>query len=194
MQDFDSSIKVLAMLVKEPRTAVLFALLVIASVSDYRTHKIPNWLTAGGIVFALIYSAAVPFSRDHGFLWALGGLMVGFLVILPGYVLRIMGAGDVKLMAMVGAFLGVTDTLHAVIYSFIAGGIAALIFALHNHALVRMLGNLKNMTKMMMLSAIGGFKPDVRIAPGKSVGKLAFGICISIGTITYLVGKQLGFA
>ena len=194
MQDFESSIKVLAMLVKEPRTAVLFALLVIASVSDYRTHKIPNWLTAGGIVFALIYSAAVPFSRDHGFLWALGGLMVGFLVILPGYVLRIMGAGDVKLMAMVGAFLGVTDTLHAVIYSFIAGGIAALIFALHNHALARTLGNLKNMTQMMMLSAIGGFKPDIRMAPGQSVGKLAFGICISIGTMTYLVGKQLGFA
>ena len=120
--------------------------------------------------------------------------MVGFLVILPCYVLRIMGAGDVKLMAMIGAFLGVTDTLHAVIYSVFMGGIAALIFALHNHALARMLGNLKNMTQMMMLSAIGGFKPDVRMEPGQSVGKLAFGICISIRTITYLVGKQLGFA
>ena len=182
------------MLVIEPRTAILFALLVMASVCDYRTHKIPNWLTAGGIVFALIYNAAVPFSRDHGFLWAFGGLMVGFLVMLPCYALRIMGAGDVKLMAMVGAFLGVTDTLHAVIYSFITGGIAALIFAFHTHALTRMLGNLKNMTQMMMLSAIGGFKPDIQIEPGKSVGKLAFGICISIGTITYVVGKQLGFA
>ena len=194
MQDFDSSIKVLAMLVKEPRTAVLFALLVIASVSDYRTHKIPNWLTAGGIVFALIYSAAVPFSRDHGFLWALGGLLLGFVIMLPCYLLRIMGAGDVKLMAMVGAFLGVTDILPAVIFSFITGGIAALVFALYNKALLRMLGNVKNVSQMMMLSAIGGFRPDVQIEAGKSVGKLPYGICISIGTITYLVGKQLGFA
>ena len=182
------------MLIKDPRNAILFAFLVTASVYDYRTHKIPNWLTASGIVIALIYNGAVPFSRDHGFLWALGGLMVGFLVILPCYVLRIMGAGDVKLMAMVGAFLGVTDTLYAVIYSFFLGGIAALIFALYNHAMMRMLGNLKNITQMMILSTIGGFKPDLQIDQAKSVGKLAFGICISVGTIIYLVGKQLGLA
>lgn len=194
MQELDSLIELLAMLIREPRTAILFALLVTASVCDYRTYKIPNWLTGGGIVFALIYNTAVPFYRDQGFLWALGGLMVGFLVMLPCYALRIMGAGDVKLMAMVGAFLGVTDTLHAVVYSFLVGGIAALIFAIRTHALARMLGNLKNMTQMMMLSAIGGFKPDIQMEPGKSVGKLAFGICISIGTITYVVGKQLGFA
>ena len=194
MQELNSLIELLAMLVMEPRTAILFALLVMASVCDYRTYKIPNWLTAGGIVFALIYNTAVPFSRDHGFLWALGGLLVGFLVMLPFYALRIMGAGDVKLMTMVGAFLGVTETLHAVIYSLLAGGIAALLFAFHTHALTRMLGNVKNMTQMMMLSAIGGFKPDIRIQPDQSVGKLAFGICISVGTITYVVAKQLGFA
>ena len=193
MQDLESLKKLSIMLIVEPRTAVLFALLVTASVSDYRTHKIPNWLTAGGIVFALIYNTAVPFYRDQGFLWAFGGLMIGFLVMLPCYALRIMGAGDVKLMAMVGAFLGITDTLHAVLYSFLAGGIAALVFALGTHALARMLGNLKNMTQMMMLSAIGGFKPDIQMAPGQSVGKLAFGICISIGTISYVVAKQLGF-
>ena len=194
MQELDLIIEFLTMLIKDPRNTILFAFLVTASVYDYRTHKIPNWLTGGGIVFALIYNTAVPFYRDQGFLWALGGLMVGFLVMLPCYVLRVMGAGDVKLMAMVGAFLGVTDTLHAVVYSFLVGGIAALIFAIHTHALARMLGNLKNMTQMMMLSAIGGFKPDIQMEPGKSVGKMAFGICISIGTITYVVGKQLGFA
>ena len=187
-------IAVLLMLITEPRTAILFALLVSASICDYRTYKIPNWLTAGGIVFALIYNAAVPFNRDQGFLWALGGLMVGFIILLPCYALRIMGAGDVKLMAMVGAFLGVTDTLHAIIYSLIAGGVAALLFAFHTHALSRMFGNLKNMTQMLMMSAIAGFKPDLQIQAINSVGKLAFGICISIGTITYLIAKQIGLA
>ncbi len=194
MQEFDSLLELLAMLIKEPRTAVLFILLVMASVSDYRTYKIPNWLTLSGIVFALIYNTAVPFYRDHGFLWALGGLMIGFLIMLPCYALRIMGAGDVKLMAMVGAFLGVADTLHAVIFSFIVGGIAALGFALFNKSLVRMLGNVKSVTQMMMLSVIGGFRPDVQIEAGKSVGKLPYGICISIGTVAYVVAKQLGYA
>lgn len=194
MQEFDSLLELLTMLIKEPRTAVLFVLLVIASVSDYRTYKIPNWLTGGGIIFALIYNSAVPFSRDYGFLWALGGLAIGFVVMLPCYALRIMGAGDVKLMAMTGAFLGVTDTLQAVIYSLIVGGIAALAFAVFNKALVRMLANIKNITQMMMLSAIGGFRPDVQIQAGKSVGKLPYGICISIGTIAYVIAKQIGYA
>ena len=194
MQEFDSLLELLTMLIKEPRTAVLFVLLVIASVSDYRTYKIPNWLTGGGIIFALVYNSAVPFSRDYGFLWALGGLAIGFVVMLPSYALRIMGAGDVKLMAMTGAFLGVTDTLQAVIYSLVVGGIAALAFAVFNKALVRMLANIKNITQMMMLSAIGGFRPDVQIQAGKSVGKLPYGICISIGTIAYVIAKQIGYA
>ena len=105
-----------------------------------------------------------------------------------------MGAGDVKLLAMTGAFLGVTDTLQAVIYSLIVGGIAALAFAVFNKALVRMLANIKNITQMMMLSAIGGFRPDVQIQAGKSVGKLPYGICISIGTIAYVIAKQIGYA
>ncbi|MDP3709010.1 MAG: A24 family peptidase [Polaromonas sp.] len=194
MQEFNALLELLAMLAKEPRTGVLLILLVLASVSDYRTYQIPNLLTVSGMVFGLIYNTAVPFSINLGFFWALGGLLLGFLIMLPLYVLRVMGAGDVKLMAMVGAFLGVTDTLHAVIFSFIVGGMAALAFALFNKALVRMLGNVKNAAQMMMMSAIGGFRPDVQIEASKSVGKLPYGICISIGTVAYVVAKQLGYA
>jgi prepilin peptidase CpaA len=194
MQDFDPLLELLGMLLKEPRTAVLFVLLSIASISDYRTYRIPNWLTGGGIMFGLVYSAFVPFSRDLGFLWALGGLFLGFAIMLPCYALRIMGAGDVKLMAMVGAFLGVDDCFHAVIYSFIVGGIAALGFALFNRAMMRMLDNVKSITQTMMFSVIGGFKPDVRIEASQSIGKLPYGICISIGTVGYVVARQLGYA
>ncbi len=193
MQEFDALLELLAMLIKEPRIAVLFILLVMASISDYRTFKIPNWLTVGGIVFALGYNTIVPFSRQQGLLWALGGLTIGFLSMLPAYVLRIMGAGDVKLMAMVGAFLGVTDAWHAVIFSFIAGGVCAVMFAVFNKSFTRMLGNVKNMTQVMVYSAMGGVKPYVQIESSQSVGKLPYGVCISIGTITYIVSKQLGY-
>lgn len=194
MEEFYSLLELLTMLIKEPRYSILLALLVTASISDYLFYKIPNWLTAGGIVFGLIYNAVFPFSLQHGFLWALGGCAIGFAIMLPCYVLRIMGAGDVKLMAMVGAFLGVSDTLHAILYTFIVGGISALAFSLFNRTLVRMLDNVRNMTQTMMVSAMVGFKPDVRIAPGTSVGKLPYGICISIGTVGYVVAKQLGYA
>ena len=193
MQEFNALLELLTILVKDLRVGVLLILLAIASVSDYRTFKIPNWLTAGGIVFALIYNTAVPFYRDHGFLWALGGLVIGFLAMLPCYAIRVMGAGDVKLMAMVGAFLGVSDVISAILYSLIVGGIAAIGFALMNKVFIRMLGNVKSAAQMMMMSAIGGFKPDLRIEPGKSVGKLPYGICIAIGTTIFVVAKHLGF-
>ena len=133
-------------------------------------------------------------ARKKGERWALGGLLLGFLIMLPCYVFRIMGAGDVKLMAMVGAFLGVDDCFHAIIYSFIVGGIAALGFALFNKALIRMLENVREITQTMMFSMIGGFKPDARIEAKKSIGKLPYGICISAGTVGYVVAKQLGYA
>lgn len=100
----------LTMLVTDPRTGVLLALLIIAAVIDYRTHKIPNWLTMGGAAFALIYEATIPFSLQHGFLWALGGFALGFLILLPLRVLKVMGAGDVKLMAMAGANFSASPT------------------------------------------------------------------------------------
>src|SRR4051794_29272710 len=132
MDEFHSVIELLAMLIVEPRTGVLLGvllfLLVIASVSDCRTHKIPNWLTVIGAAFGLVYNTAVPSSPYAGFLWSLEGLALGLLIMLPFYVLRAMGAGDVKLMAMVGAFLGVPDTFYAVLFTFIAGGVTALGF------------------------------------------------------------------
>jgi prepilin peptidase CpaA len=194
MQEFDSILELLAMLLREPRTGVLFALLAIASFSDYFTYKIPNWLTVGGMLFGLAYNTAVPFSTQHGFVWALGGLLVGFFIMLPSYGLRIMGAGDVKLMAMVGACLGLTDTLYAVLFSFIVGGIAALGFALANRALTRMLVNVRNIGQMFIFSALSGFRPEAQMETGKSVGKLPYGICISIGTIASVMAKQLGYA
>ena len=193
MNDIDALLQLLVMQIMDPRTAVLFVLLLVASISDYCTYKIPNCLTAGGIFFALIYNTAVPFYRDHGFLWALGGMVIGFLVMLPCYVIRVMGAGDVKLMAMVGAFLGVSDAISAILYSLIVGGVAAIGFALFNKVFIRMLSNVKSAAQTMMVSAIGGFKPDLHIEAGKSVGKLPYGICIAIGTTIFVTSKHLGF-
>lgn len=191
MQEFHSLLELLASLVTQPRTAVLFCLLVIAAVIDYRTYKIPNWLTLAGMAFGLTYNAVFPF--QVGFLSASGGLLLGFLIMLPLYVLRAMGAGDVKLMAMVGTFLGVAGTFYAAIFTFIVGGIAALAFALFNKALGRMLSNIKNITQNMAFSAIGGIRPDAQIEASKSIGRLPYGVSISVGTIGYVVARQLGY-
>ena len=187
MQEFDSLLELLLMLVKQPRTGILLFLLVLASFSDYVTYKIPNWLTFGGMLFALTYNAAVPFSStpNHAFLWAAGGLLIGLGTMLPLYAMKIMGAGDVKLMAMIGAFLGISDTLYVILFSFVIGSLAALGFSIANQAITKMLTNMTNINQMFVLTT--------NLEEEQSIGKLPYGICISLGCGTYLVTKQLGY-
>jgi prepilin peptidase CpaA len=129
--EFDALLDLLQMLVVSARTGVLMALLALAAVLDVKTGRIPNWLVFGGIVYALAYNAFVPlYPRDVGILFALGGLAVGLLALLPLYLLRAMGAGDVKLMALVGAFIGSTATIASVLATLLAGGVLAVVLAL----------------------------------------------------------------
>ncbi len=193
-QEFNALLELLTMMATDLRTVVLFVLLVIAAVIDFRTYRIPNWLTVGGTLFALIYATLNSVSAMSGLLVALGGMAIGFLVMLPTYLLRLMGAGDVKLMAMVGAFLGMYSALQATAFVFVVGGIAAIAFSLFRKNAGRMFSNIKNMTQRLIYIGMAGVKPDITMSKTQSVGKLPYGVCIGVGTILFVVGRQLGFA
>ncbi|NDZ15974.1 prepilin peptidase [Variovorax sp. WS11] len=194
MQEFHALLELLAMLVFDPRTAVLIVLLVIAGITDYRTYRIPNWLTFGGATFALVYKTVIAVSPGSALLMASGGLFLGFLLLLPLYMLHAMGAGDVKLMAMVGAFLGVDETLQAVLFAFVAGGVGAIGFALLKGHVSRLLRNAVDVIYGLATSAFVGVRPATRAHAAPSIGKLPYGVCISVGTIGYVLGRQLGYA
>jgi prepilin peptidase CpaA len=74
------------------------------AVIDYRTKKIPNWLTMPGAILGLAYSLAAP--QGIGPLWSLAGLLVGFSLLLLPWLLGGGGMGDVKMLAALGAWLG----------------------------------------------------------------------------------------
>lgn len=193
MHEFQSIFELLAALVIDPRTGVLFFLLVLASIYDIRTYRIPNWLVLSGIAFALAYTAAVPIPYQGGVLWSLGGLALGLVLMFPMYFIRAMGAGDVKLMAMIGSFLGLADIFYVVLATFIVGGIAALGFAAANGVMKRMLGNIKDALQVMVLSVLGGASDATHISVANSAGRIPYGVSISIAAIGYVVAKQLGF-
>jgi prepilin peptidase CpaA len=171
------------------REVILFALVLTAAWIDWRTYRIPNWLTLSGLAVALVYNASSA-PGSTGILPALGGAAIGLAVLLPLWVVRVMGAGDVKLMAMVGAFLGSSEVLYAVVLTFVAGGIAAIGFALWTRSTGRVAFNINELIRGGVLAAASG-----RAAPMPSiasVGKLPYGISICAGTIAWLALKQLG--
>lgn len=191
--EMTAMLELLQMLVLSPRTGVLMALLVIAAVIDMKTGRIPNWLVFGGALYALVYNTMSPlYARDIGILFALGGLAVGLVSLLPAYLFRVMGAGDVKLMAMVGAFIGAWATVGAVLATLVAGGVLALALAMWAGRTVRLLRNVAAVsrgTMVTMATGIGG----LAVHAGPSAGKMPYGVAIAVGTIAYLVLSQLGF-
>ncbi|HEX9721522.1 MAG TPA: A24 family peptidase [Ramlibacter sp.] len=195
MNDAASSLlELLGMLVTSPHTLALFALLVAAGVIDYRTMRIPNWLTVGGILVGLLSSTLSTGRPLDGFLGASAGMAVGLAVLLPFYALRVMGAGDVKLMAAIGAFLGFPAILYAVLFTFIVGGVAAVAFAVSHKVSRRMADNLGAIAMSMALAAMTRTSPAASLKQGGSIGKLPYAISIGIGTTAFVVARQLGFA
>lgn len=194
MQSPNELISPVAGLAIQPAAAVLVLLLVAAAVIDLRTYRIPNRLTVGGMAFGLVYNTVFASSWTDGLLGAATGLGVGLVVLLPVYVLRVMGAGDVKLMAMVGAIVGFPDILHAVLYSLIAGGVAAVGFALHRRAFRRMSGNVVDIVQSMAFAAMVGHRPTPALSGRPSIGKLPYGVSIAGGTIAWLAARLLGIA
>jgi prepilin peptidase CpaA len=193
MNELDAFLELTRLLVTDPRTAVLFTLLVAAAVSDMRHQRIPNWLTMSGLVFGLLYSAVVPFWLHHGFLWALAGAAVGFGVLFPMWLLRLTGAGDVKLMAMTGALLGLHAIPLALVGSLSAGGVCAIVYALRQGNLRTMLGNALRIVHLGGLAVTAGMPVRVATTGWDSVGKLPYGVAIALGTITTVVAAHYGF-
>ena len=191
--EITAMLELLGMLALNLRTGVLIGLLSVAAVLDLKTGRIPNWLVFGGALYGLIYNAVSPlYARDIGILFALGGLAVGLVALLPAYLFRVMGAGDVKLMAMVGAFLGTWATVGAVLATLVAGGVLAIGLALWSGELVRMLWNVAAMSRGAMLTLATGLTGWMA-HDRPSAGKMPYGVAIAVGTIAYLVLSQLGF-
>jgi prepilin peptidase CpaA len=160
---------------------VLDVLLVIAAVIDWRTYRLPNWLTLGGAAVGLAMSVL---PQGIGFFESLSGACTGLVLLLPLYALGMTGAGDVKLMAAVGAFLGLPDVLFALLFTLIVGGVVAIGFATWRRNVVRMVLNARDLLQLTALAAIHGQRPQLGAV--SSAGKLPYGICICFGTFAWL--------
>jgi prepilin peptidase CpaA len=160
--------------VSKAALAVLAVGLVAATVIDIRTRRIPNELTAG--MAALGIALAVSGTSGLSGAGSIIGICFGLLLMMPGYTLGATGAGDVKLMAGVGAIVGPALVLSAFLFTAIAGGVLALIVAIRRRRLgVTLAGTGR------LMAAPGSAAQDIKAAP--SVRRFAYGPAIAIGSM-----------
>ncbi len=177
---------------------ILAILLAIAVWGDVQSHRIPNRLVLSGLLLGLTCNGLLPLwaQPPHGQIGTLGwadallGMAAGLAVLLPMYLLRALGAGDVKLLAMVGAFLGPQAVLGAALGTLVAGGVLALAAALRWRVVGAMLSNVSAMVQSGVVQLSAGETPRV-VQPLASAGQLPYAIAIAAGTAGYLVWVNL---
>jgi prepilin peptidase CpaA len=84
--------------------ALVAAFTALCAVVDYRSQRIPNWLTVPAAVLGLAYNALAPHGIGLG--WSLAGFAIGFALLILPWILGGGGMGDVKMLAALGAWLG----------------------------------------------------------------------------------------
>lgn len=109
--------------------AVISALLLGAVIYDTVSHRLPNYYLLLGLLVAIGWQAWT--AGWGGIISGGAGFLTGFALFFPFYVLGGMAAGDVKLMAVVGSFIGVAGALWAVAYSLMAGSVLGVIYLLY---------------------------------------------------------------
>ncbi|WP_180538341.1 A24 family peptidase [Nevskia soli] len=106
----------------------LVAVALLAGWFDFRSRRIPNWITVSGVLLG--FGLNTSFFGFAGALSAAEGLALALIVYIPLYILRGMGAGDVKLMAALAAMAGPTNWLIIFLVTSLLGGVAALVLVL----------------------------------------------------------------
>lgn len=109
----------------------------------------------------------------------LAGAVVGLLLFLPLYLLRGMAAGDVKLLAMVGAWIGPLLVFEAALATCLIGGVWLLALTARRRQFKKALGNVLSLVHPAMR---GGGAASI-----ESVGSVPYGVAIATGTVVVLL-------
>ena len=107
-----------------PAAIIALGIALTACATDLHRRRIPNTLTFGAAAAALAFGAVT--GGVNGLGTAVLGWVVGLLLFLPMFLLRGMGAGDVKLLAALGAWLGPADAMWLAIIASLAGGVIGI--------------------------------------------------------------------
>lgn len=164
------------------RLSILAGVMAASMFHDIRGKRIPNRVIIFGALAGLA-SSVLPGSI--GLAHSLGGVGMGLAMLMPLYALRAMGAGDVKLMGVAGAFVGIEATFFSALFGFAAGGLLALVYSVYAGTLGQTMRNLKMFIFHSAVRVAGGCFPhagDMAV----SGERMPYSLAIAGGVGTYL--------
>jgi prepilin peptidase CpaA len=168
-----------------PSQISVAALVLAAAATDFRSRRIPNWLTLSGVCAGfLLHGIAAGLA---GIETSLMGMFLAFGIYLALYCLRAMGAGDVKLMAAVGAIVGPANWMVVFVASALAGGVLAGLMMIWKGRVRQTLWN-----TAFIVNELVHFRPpyrrrsDLDVKDARALN-MPYGVAIAAGTMACLL-------
>ncbi len=170
---------------------ILIPGILLASWIDYSQRRVPNWLNVLLIVVGFIVQAC--YFGTAGLAVGVWGLLTGFGLLIVPWLMHGMGAGDVKLMAAIGVWLGPLLTFYSFALGAIIGGITAVVMILSTGRLRMACINIgviltKCATPHAVFSEVGSAKSF-----GATSQLLPYGVPLTAGTLMILAAKMFGW-
>ena len=156
---------------------------------DWRTRRIPNWLTVPGLCFGIAVNGAL--GGWHGVLLSLEGAGLALGLLLHLVLMRALGAGDWKLMGAVGALLGPRPFLFLLVVAILVAGAMGAVQVIRAQ---RIVATLRNMWVLVQ----GFFTFGLRVNPeisldNESLMKVPFGVAVAIAAVICYVASRFGY-
>ncbi|MGO9123396.1 MAG: prepilin peptidase [Terriglobales bacterium] len=161
----------------------------IAGFTDWRSRRIPNWLTICGLVLGILVN-----SLTRGWLGAKDSLLgagLGLVLLLPFVLMRSLGAGDWKLVGALGAFLGPSRLITVLFATVLVAGLMALVLVIWKRRLGQTLRNIARMLAAVFSFHLPG--PEVSLDNPEAL-KIPFGVAAAIAVLLHTVGRFWGVA
>ena len=164
---------------------ILPALLaVIAGVLDWRSRRIPNWLTVPALGVGIVINSWLrgwPGAKD-----SLLGAALGLGLLLPFVLIRSLGAGDWKLVGALGAFVGPQRLLAVLFVTVLAAGIMALVLVIWKRRFLQTLRNIGRLLASLFSFHLPG--QELTLDNPQST-KVPFGVAVAVAVIVYTAGQ-----
>jgi prepilin peptidase CpaA len=162
--------------------SVALGVAVAAVVSDLATRRIPNLLTFGAALLAVAAHGYAAGWTGAGM--SLAGWLLGVAFFFPVFALGGMGAGDLKLLGALGAWLGPAAAAWVALYSGVAGGVMAVFVALFSGYLTKALTNIWG---LLMYWRVAGVRPAPELMLSSQQGpRLAYAVPVLAGLVVTL--------
>lgn len=167
----------------------LSIVLILALISDIRTYKIKNSITFPFIIIGIVTN--IYLNSLEGLFFSLKGIIVPILLLIIFFILRMLGAGDIKLFCAIGSIMGAEFILYTILYAFLTGGVMALLLIIIRKNGIKRFKYLFKYIKSCFITL--SILPYTDFSDKSDKGKFRFAVAITCGVCVNLLVVNRNF-